>query len=78
VFVVVREDRHVDTEISVHETLEGANLAIETFKARYDAADGLRYSWLERTYGRDEGWLRYVDAGDDAPHARIESKRVEL
>lgn len=74
-FVVVREDRHFDPEITVHSTRELADAAIEEFKARYTAA-GDRYTWEEQTYGRPK-WLRYVDCFEDGPNARIEAATLD-
>lgn len=74
VFVVYRNDRHVDPGISVHATRDGADRAIEEFKARFKS-DG--YSWSEKNYGRADGWVRYVASDhDDGPNARIQ--KVEL
>jgi hypothetical protein len=67
-FVVVCRDRHCDDSITVHATLESANREIERFKASYKEID----RWVEQSYGRRQGWLRYVDCYDDGPDARIE------
>jgi len=73
VFVVVREDRHCDDEITVHSTRELADAAIEEFKARYQHEDG-RYRWKER---RVAGWARLVECFEDGPSARIELHELE-
>ena len=72
-YVVVCHDRHSDDSISVHATREGADAAIADFQAEYDDS----YTWTEQTYGHDEGWVRYVDTGDEGPWARIEETELE-
>jgi hypothetical protein len=72
-FVVICEDRRVDDSISVHETREGADDAIAAFCEAY----GDTYKWNEQNYGRDRGWVRYVDTNDDGPSARIEKTELQ-
>ena len=72
-FVVAREDRHVDLEITVHSTRELADAAIEEFKSRYTADDD-RYTWREV---KVRGWLRCVECFEDGPSARIEAKTLD-
>lgn len=74
VFIVICEDRHFDAGISVHQTRAGADAKVEEFKEVYANRN---YQWVERTYGRESGWLRYVDTIDDGPKARIEIGRLE-
>lgn len=71
-YIVFCHDRHVDPDITVYETREGADGAIEAFKDSYP--DGLE--WKEQNYGRTAGWLRYVDCGDDGPTARIQETEL--
>lgn len=66
IFILVCRDRRSDTGISVHATREGADAALEEFKAIFDDLE-----WRERTYGQPR-WCRYVDAHDDGPSAYIE------
>lgn len=73
VYIVYCYDRHTDPTIAVHETLDGANAAIEEFKDSYP--DGLE--WTEQNYGRTAGWLRYVDCGDDGQNARIQETELK-
>ena len=77
VFVVVREDRHHDDEITVHAKYALAEAAVEEFMGRYSHPDG-RYRWMERDYGRPL-WIRYVDCDglDDGPKVRIERTEME-
>ena len=71
-FVVVREDRHLDPEISVHSTRALADAAVDEFITRY-ATD--RYEWEETPI---DGWERYVETDiDDGPSARIEVKILD-
>lgn len=74
IYVLVCVDRHVDDEITLHRTQEGADLQIENFKARYrDRVEG----WRERDYGRTAGWTRYVESDhDDGPRCRVERKEL--
>jgi hypothetical protein len=71
-YVVVCYDRHSGDGISVHATREGADTAIAAFQATYDDS-----TWTERNYGRDQGWVRYVDTHDDGPRARIEETKLK-
>ncbi len=73
VFVVVREDRHYDDEITLHATRELADAAIEEFKSRYHHVDG-RYRWREAKVAL---WLRCVECFKDGPSARIELHELE-
>lgn len=74
-YVVYRHDRQRDPVLTVHARREGADCAIEAFKASY----GDRYTWAERDHGRARGWVRYVesDVREDGPYARIEELEVE-
>lgn len=76
-FLVVRKDRHCDDQLSIHITLEGANAAIEEFKARYVEGDRSPYDWKEQSYGREQKWLRYVDCHDDGPSVHIELLQIQ-
>ena len=73
VYVVVCCDRHTDNAITVHATRQGADEMIAEFQAEYDAEI---YKWTEQNYGRDQGWVRYVDTFDDGPSARIEETEL--
>lgn len=82
VFVVVWHDRHTDDAITVHTTREGADARIESIMKSYDDECTNRgrdaHDWRERDYGRDSGWVRYVEGDhDDGPHGRIELRKVE-
>lgn len=70
-YIVIREDRHTDDEITAHETREGADAAVEKFKARYDGERWKKEHW------RDPKVLCYFDAGDDGPKVRIEIAELE-
>lgn len=70
-YVVVCRDRHRDDAITVHRTREGADRQIEEFKVGYEDLE-----WSEQNYGRDIGWVRYVDSDEDGPSAIIQ--KVEL
>ena len=74
IFLVICEDRHVDLMITAHTTLESANAEIDAFMRAYHSIQPCE--WFERNYGRAQGWLRYVDAGDDAPRAYIEKSTL--
>jgi hypothetical protein len=65
-FVVVREDRHCDDEITIHSTRALADAAVDAFIARYADDD---YTWREVPVS---GWERNVECHDDGPKARIE------
>lgn len=69
VFIVYWHDRHTDPSLSVHATREGANAKLESHKSEY-IEDG--YTWTEQSYGRDIGWVRFVESGGgDGPNGRI-------
>jgi len=75
VFVAICHDRHVDDGITVHTTRAGADAKVEEFRSRYDAVD---YQWTERNYGRDIGWIRYLESnGGDGPSARIQEMELQ-
>lgn len=68
-YIVICHDRHVNDQVTVHTTRQGADDQLAKFQAEY----GEDYAWTERTYGRSQGWVRYVDTGGgDGPSARIE------
>lgn len=70
VFVVMLRERHIDEQITVHETLEGANAMVDQYGKDYEV------EWIERSYGRPR-WVRYVDCdNDDGPKCRIEEVTV--
>lgn len=74
VFLVIREDRHVSDEITVHETLQGAIAALEEFKDRYDP-DTI---FLHAQIVTSADVLRYEHANyADGPKVRIQSAEVE-
>lgn len=72
-FVVICMDRHTDDVITVHATRASADAEIDRFKAEYER-DGV--TWHEQDYGRDQGWVRYVDSHDEGPKARIELTEI--
>lgn len=74
-YIVFCHDRHVDPDITVYETREGADAAIENFKKSYA---GQELEWTEENYGRDSGWVRYVaSGGGDGPNARIQETELK-
>lgn len=72
-FVVVRHDRHCEDTITVHVTESGARDAVEEFKGHYAEND---YSWEERNWNGDNGWIYGIRCHDDGPSARIETHQV--
>ncbi len=71
-FVVVLEDRHIDTTITVHGTRAGADAKVAEYKAGY----GDQYSWYpERVTAPNWLGCERTDC-DDGPSVRIE--RAEL
>jgi len=70
IFLVICKDRHVDLVVTAHTTRESADAEIAAFMRAYPSIQPCE--WFERDYGRSQGWLRYVDAGDNAPRAYIE------
>jgi hypothetical protein len=73
IFILVLRDRHSDLGLSVHLTREGADAALERFKAIYDDIDP--GTWKEETWGQPR-WCRYVHAHDEGPRAYIEIGEV--
>lgn len=74
IYILVLRDRHSDVGVSVHATRQGADAALEQFKAIYDnigAGD-----WKEEAWGQPR-WCRYVHAHDDGPKAYIEVGQVQ-
>lgn len=69
IFILICRDRRTDLGVSVHTTREGANAALEAFKAIYDNLDPS--DWKEESWGQPK-WCRYVHAHDDGPSAYIE------
>lgn len=74
IYVLVCRDRHTDLGISVHATRQGADVALEEFKAIYDNIKPDQ--WKEETYGQPR-WCRYVRAYDEGPSAYIEVGEVQ-
>lgn len=73
VFILVCRDRHTDLGLSVHLTREGADTALEEFKAIYSNIDP--GDWKEEPWGQPK-WCRYVHAYDDGPSAYIEISKA--
>lgn len=74
-YVVICHDRHTDDQVTVHASRQGADARIAEFQALYDDS----HEWAEQSYGRDRGWVRYVnnvDTHDDGPTARIEERKL--
>jgi hypothetical protein len=73
IYILVCRDRHSDLGLSVHATREGADAALEEFKAIFDNIDAS--SWKEETWGQPR-WCRYVRVHDEGPSAYIEISKV--
>lgn len=70
-YLVIRQDRHVDDEFSAHLTLEGANRAVEEFCRRYEGE-----TWQERGFVSDD-LVRYLSSScEEGPTVRIERLQI--
>lgn len=75
IYILVCRDRHSDIGLSVHVTREGADAALEAFKAIYD--NFKPGDWKEEPWGQPR-WCRYVRVHDEGPNAYIEISKVRL
>lgn len=69
VYLVILHDRHTDDAITVHATIESADVEIEETKAQYT-----EYKW--RKAKAVDGWLRHWETTEEGPWIHVEQHEV--
>ncbi len=68
IFIVIVEDRHTDTEAFV---FENKDVAISEARAAAKEYSNQNEHYVEKDYGRDDGWLFYAEYSSEGDNVRV-------